>query len=259
MIHVAPFAAFWTGVHWADWVCCGALYLVRMFAVTAGYHRYFAHRSFKTSRWFQFVLAFLAESSAQKGALWWAAHHRNHHRYVDTPRDPHSPRQWGFLYAHVGWLYDRTSETDYEGIKDFSRYPELVVLNKLHLVPPFLVALVVLLTLGWSGLWIGFMLSTVLVWHSVFSINSLAHIVGKQRYPTNDDSRNNWWLAVLTMGEGWHNNHHFYQSSVRQGFYWWELDVTYYVLKVMERLGLVHDLREPPASVYEPQDAHGSR
>ncbi|HJK97277.1 MAG TPA: acyl-CoA desaturase [Polyangiaceae bacterium LLY-WYZ-14_1] len=249
LVHLLPLGAFWSGVTVEAVVCCIALYFVRIFGVTGGYHRYFSHRTYKTSRVFQFLLAFLAQTSSQKGALWWASHHRRHHRYSDQERDPHSPVLRGFWYSHVGWLYDGTEETEWHRIKDFARYPELVWLNRNWALPPILLGFTVWWFLGWPGLFIGFALSTVLTWHGTFLINSLAHVVGSRRYPTDDDSRNNWFLALLTLGEGWHNNHHHYQSSARNGFFWWEVDGTYYVLKALSWVGLVWDLRPVPEHI----------
>jgi stearoyl-CoA desaturase (Delta-9 desaturase) len=249
-MHFVPFAAFWTGAKWQDWLVCAALYWIRMFGVTGAYHRYFAHRTYRTSRFFQFCLAFLAQTSMQKGALWWAAHHRNHHKHSDQDLDPHDSRR-GFWYSHCGWIMDHTDATDYAKVKDLTRFPELVILNKLKITPSILLGIVVWLIWGWSGLVIGFGLSTVLLWHGTFTINSLSHMLGKPRYKTGELSKNNWVLALITMGEGWHNNHHHFMNSTRQGFYWWEIDLTYYVLKGMSWLGLVWDLREPPARVYD--------
>ena len=252
-LHFVPLLALLPGVvvRPIDWIVCGALYVVRMFGVTGVYHRYFSHRTYKTSRWFQFVLAILAQSSSQKGALWWAAHHRHHHKYSDTPKDIHSPRQRGFWYAHVGWLFDGTEQTNYAKIKDFAKYPELVFLNKHWWLPPAALGFAVFALLGWSGLLIGFALSTVLCWHGTYTINSLTHLVGKRVYETSDDSRNSFILALITLGEGWHNNHHYYQSCTRQGFHWWQIDITYYTLKVLSWVGLVWDLREPPKEVVD--------
>jgi len=252
LCHLAVFAAFWTGVTWQALVVCVVLYVVRMFAVTGGYHRYFSHRTYKTGRVFQFILAFLAQSSAQKGALWWAAHHRRHHKHSDQPGDVHSPVLGGFMHSHVGWLfYEGAGDTDLDRIKDFAKYPELRFLDRFHLLPPILLGAACAWLFGWSGLIIGFFLSTVLLWHGTFFINSLAHVFGKRRFATTDDSRNNGWLALITLGEGWHNNHHRYQASARNGFYWWEIDVTYYVLKVLSWLGLVWDLRPVPEKILE--------
>ena len=251
LLHFVPLLALLPSVtvRPIDWAVCAALYVVRMFGVTGVYHRYFSHRTYKTSRVFQFLLALLAMSSSQKGVLWWAAHHRHHHKYSDQPQDIHSPLQKGFWYAHVGWIFDNTEATDYAKIKDFARYPELVFLNKLWWLPPTLLGFAVFLTLGWSGLLIGFALSTVLLWHGTYTINSLTHLVGKRVYETTDDSRNSFILALITLGEGWHNNHHYYQASTRQGFHWWQIDITYYVLRALALVGLVWDIREPPANV----------
>jgi stearoyl-CoA desaturase (Delta-9 desaturase) len=250
IMHFVPLLAFWTGARWQDWAVCVGLYWVRMFGVTGAYHRYFSHRTYKTSRFFQFCLAFLAQTSAQKGALWWAAHHRDHHKLSDQDGDPHDSRK-GFWFSHVGWLFSGTEDTDYSRVKDLAKFPELVILNKLSLLPAIILGVVVWWTMGWSGLFIGFILSTVLLWHGTFTINSLSHMLGNQRYAAGDDSKNNWVLAIITMGEGWHNNHHHFMNSTRQGFYWWEFDMTYYVLRTFQAVGLVWDIMEPPARVYD--------
>lgn len=252
VIHLLALGTFWTGVTPAAAICCVVLYFARMFGVTGGYHRYFSHRTYKTSRVFQFLLAFLAQTSAQKGALWWAAHHRHHHIHSDQPRDIHSPVQNGFWYSHMLWLFDPSSSaTDYSRIPDLARYPELRFLNKFYLLPPIALGAAVFFTLGAPGLFFGFFFSTVLLWHGTFTINSLSHVFGKRRYATSDDSRNNWLLAIVTMGEGWHNNHHRFSSSTRQGFYWYEYDITYYILKLLSVFGLVSQLRKVPASILE--------
>jgi stearoyl-CoA desaturase (delta-9 desaturase) len=254
LVHVAALAAFFLPFGATElWLCAG-LYLLRMFAITAGYHRYFSHRTFKTGRAFQFVLAVLAVSSVQKGILWWAGHHRDHHRDSDTERDIHSPVQSGFWWSHVTWILSRRhTETKLDRIRDFARFPELRWLDDWHLVP-YIALCVALFAIGGAPwlVWGGFV-STVLLWHGTFTINSLAHVIGSRRYETKDQSRNNWLLALITLGEGWHNNHHHYQSSVRQGFFWWELDVTYYVLRLLALCGLVWDLREPPKRLLKPQ------
>ena len=249
--HLAVFGAIWSGVTWQAIVLCVVLLFVRVWGITAGYHRYFAHRTYKTSRAFQLFLAVLAQTSSQKGVLWWAAHHRVHHKHSDQPGDVHSPVQKGFYYAHVGWLFDDTEETRWDKIRDFAKYPELRWLNQYWYVPPTVLAVACFLLAGWPGLFIGFFLSTVLLWHNTFLINSLTHVWGKKRFDTTDDSRNNMLTALLTLGEGWHNNHHHYQSSCRNGFYWWEIDVTYYVLRLLGWLGLVWDIREVPKHVLE--------
>ncbi len=273
IVHLIPLAAIWTGATLFDWAVCIALYFFRMFWITGGYHRYFAHKSYKTSRFFQFIIAFMAQTSAQKGALWWAAHHRHHHRHSDTPKDPHSMKLYGFWYSHVGWIIGPDyKETDFKTIGDFAKYPELVWLNKHYLVPPTLLAITVtalgayvnggsvllfFTSYGLSTLFIGFFLSTVLTYHGTFTINSIMHKFGKQRYESGDESKNSLWLALLTLGEGWHNNHHYYEVAARQGFFWWEIDITYYGLKMLSWLGLIWDLRGVPNHIkYSKNKAH---
>ncbi len=253
VVHAAAVVGvIFTGFSWSGVVLALASYFVRMSVLTAGYHRYFSHRSFKTSRWFQFLLAVGAQSAGQGGAIWWASIHRLHHKHSDTVQDIHSPVRRGFWYAHVGWIVrPEWTETDLTGVADLLRCPELRFLNR------GLVAIACTTSLGLAFLLIGgvhamvwgYLVSTVLLWHGSFSINSLAHLIGKRRYETGDDSRNHWLLALITTGEGWHNNHHHYQSSARQGFSWWQVDATYYVVRVLALLGLVWDVREPPAHV----------
>jgi stearoyl-CoA desaturase (delta-9 desaturase) len=227
-----------------------AVYLVRMFGITAGYHRYFAHRAFKAGRVVQLALAWLGGMSAQKGALWWAAHHRDHHRWSDTPEDLHSPIQQGFLWSHAGWfLVRRYERTKLERIGDFARFPELRWLDRWHLVPPLALGAALFAIGGVPWLLWGFFVSTAVLWHGTFVINSLAHVMGRRRYETGDESRNSLILALVTLGEGWHNNHHFYASSANQGWFWWELDPSYTALRLLARLGLVSDLRTPPPHV----------
>jgi stearoyl-CoA desaturase (delta-9 desaturase) len=260
LVHLACFAAIWTGVTWEALAICVVLYWVRIFGIGAGYHRYFSHRAYSTSRAFQFVLAVLSQSTAQKSVLWWASKHRHHHLHSDTERDVHSPRHTGFVYSHLGWIFHRQHDkADLVKVADLSRYPELMWLYRYELVPAIVLGVLCFVLAGWSGLVVGFFWSTVLVYHATFCINSLAHVRGSQRYLTADDSRNNWLLALFTMGEGWHNNHHAYQSSVRQGFRTWEIDPTFYVLKALAWLGVVWDLKTPPASVLRNEHRLGSR
>ena len=260
LVHLACVAALWTGVTYDALVLCFLLYWLRIFAIGAGYHRYFSHRAYRTSRAFQFALAVLSQSTAQKSVLWWASKHRHHHLHSDTETDVHSPRHKGFVYSHLGWIFSRKNDAaDLVKVADFARYPELMWLHKHELVPPTVLALLSVLIAGWSGLVVGFFWSTVLVYHATFCINSLAHVRGRRRYVTGDDSRNNWLLALFTMGEGWHNNHHAYQSSVRQGFRWWEIDATFYLLKALSWTGLVWDLKTPPVAVRLNEYRLGSR
>jgi stearoyl-CoA desaturase (Delta-9 desaturase) len=262
-MHLACVLVFWVGVSPTALAVAAALYALRMFALTGFYHRYFAHRTFRTSRSVQFVFALIGSACVQRGPLWWAAHHRRHHRHADTQSDPHSPRLQGLLWSHMGWFLTAEGfRTDWHRVRDFARYPELRWLDRYDvLVPVALAALLygagALLGRHAPGLgtgagqlliW-GFFVSTVLLFHATVTINSLAHRFGSRRFETDDDSRNNPWLALLTFGEGWHNNHHFFPGSVRQGFRWWELDLTYYLLRLMAALRLVEGLKPVPARV----------
>jgi stearoyl-CoA desaturase (delta-9 desaturase) len=260
LVHLVGFAAIWTGVTvQALWVAL-LLYFLRMWAITAGYHRYFSHRSYKTSRVFQFLIAFLGQSSAQRGVIWWSAVHRHHHLYSDTEHDVHSPRHHGFLYAHVGWIFNpKNAKPDYGTVRDLTTYPELVLLDKFTYTPAVVLGVATWLLGGWPMLVVGFFWSTIVLYHCTFFINSLAHEMGSQRYLTGDDSRNNFWLALITLGEGWHNNHHHYQSSTRQGFRWWEVDISYYVLKMMSWFGLVWELRAPPKAILKGESPVGRK
>ncbi len=261
LVHLGCLAAIWTGVTVEAVVLGVALYWVRIFAIGAGYHRYFSHRAYSTSRVFRFVIAVLAQSTAQKSILWWAAKHRHHHLHSDTEDDVHSPVRKGFLYSHVGWVFDRKhhDKTDLTKVADLASAPELMLLHRFELAPAFALAALCFAIAGWSGLVVGFLWSTVLVYHATFCINSLAHVRGAKRYLTGDESRNNWLLAIFTMGEGWHNNHHAYQSSVRQGFRWWEYDPTYYILRALSWVRVVWDLKTPPVAVVRNEQRLGSR
>ncbi len=249
-IHASCLFVFVVGVSKGLLLLLAITFFVRMFGITGGYHRYFAHKAYKTGRVFQGLLALLACTATQKGPLWWAGHHRGHHKYADQPgKDVHSPKDGGY-YAHQGWIFDnRWEETPIDRIREFQHYPELVFLNRWYPLPPALMALGLFLVGGLPALIWGFVVSTVLLWHTTYAINSVCHIWGTRPYDTPDTSRNNWLFGLLTLGEGWHNNHHHYCASARQGFRWWEIDVTYYLLRGFQALGVVWDLREPPEHV----------
>jgi stearoyl-CoA desaturase (delta-9 desaturase) len=263
VLHLACFAVFWVEFSAVAVSVAVLLYLLRMFAITGFYHRYFSHKAFKTSRPVQFIFAFLAASAAQRGPLWWASHHRHHHAHSDHPEDPHSPKQHGFFWSHLSWfLANKNFRLKKERIKDWLQYPELKLLDRFDVVAPLALALGLFALGAWleyaaphlqtNGLQLfiwGFVISTVLLYHMTFTVNSLAHVWGKRRFLTNDDSRNNPVIALFTLGEGWHNNHHHFPSSARQGFYWWEIDLTYYGLKILSALGLIWDLRKVPVEV----------
>ena len=262
-VHAACLLVFWTGVTPIALLVGAVTLLTRMFGLTAGYHRYFCHRTFKTTRMFQFALAWLGAASAQRGPLWWAGHHRLHHRHADTEEDVHPPGVKGFLWAHAGWLMSaRNESTRFEWVPDFSQYRELRWLDANHYVAPLSFMLVlfgvgewlsatypVFETSGSQLVVIGFVWSTTILYHVTFAVNSFGHLFGRRRYDTNDGSRNSFWLAMLTAGEGWHNNHHRYPGSERQGFYWWEIDATHYGVVVLSWFRLVWDIRGPADTV----------
>ena len=262
-LHGGCFAVFWVGVSPVSVGAALLFYLIRMFAITGFYHRYFSHRTFKTSRAAQFLFAILGNSSMQRGPLWWAATHRHHHHHADDEEDMHSPSRKGFFWSHIGWLTSmRNFFTPYQKVPDLSRYPELVFLNRYDKTVPILYGLIMLaigatlenkfpslhVTMWQFFVWT-FFISTTLLLHGTLFINSLAHLWGNRAYETHDDSRNNWWLSLITLGEGWHNNHHRYPHATRQGFRWWEIDITYYCLKVLSWGGIIWDLKPVPPSV----------
>jgi len=272
VLHLGCLGVIWAGWSWfAVWTAV-ALYFVRMFAVTGIFHRYFSHKTYSTSRFGQFLLALWTGTTVQRGALWWAYHHRHHHQHSDEEEDAHSPHVHGFWWSHIGWITSkRNFPTDYSKIKDLTKYPELVWLNRFDIVVPVIFATSLFLLgrtletaapgLGTSGaqllVW-GFFISTTVLFHGTASINSFTHLWGNRRFNTTDDSRNSFILALITLGEGWHNNHHRYQSSTRNGFYWWEIDPTYYGLKLLSYTGFIWGLKPVPKSIYEEaaQTAH---
>lgn len=260
LMHFACILVIWAGISWFAVIICLVSYVVRMFGITAGYHRYFSHRAFKTSRFFQFMLACLGSSAVQQGPLWWAAHHRDHHRHPDTINDIHSPVMQGFWWSHMGWLLcPKYGATNLRLVPDLAKYRELRFINNFHLLSPAVLAVSLFLVGSWLGgfapglntsgfqlfVW-GFIVSTVLLYHGTFTVNSLAHVFGQRPFNTNDNSRNNFLVALITLGEGWHNNHHFYPSSERQGFCWWEIDISHGILKMLSWTRIVWNLRKPP-------------
>lgn len=253
LFHVLTLAAlFWAEFSLKWGLVAVSSYYLRMFGITAGYHRFFSHRTYHMARIPQFLMAFLGCSATQKGPLWWAAHHRHHHRFSDTKDDLHSPLQKGFWYSHVGWIMaNKNDATRWELVRDLSRYPELRWLNRFHLVPAIVYATFCFYLGSWNGLFWGYFFPTLLLWHGVFFINSLCHVWGYRTYKTTDTSRNNFVLAILTLGEGWHNNHHCYMNSVNQGFKWWQFDGSFYVLKFLSFFGIVSDLKMAPVEQLE--------
>ena len=263
LIHLACLCVIWVGWSPIAVLVAIGLYLLRMFAITGFYHRYFSHRTFKTTRVVQFIFAVFGAAAVQRGPIWWSAHHRHHHAHSEEESDVHSPVRHGFLWSHMGWFLCQSNfATRTHLAKDWMKFPELRFLDRFDIVVPLLFALSLYIlgytlqqyapSLATSGsqlvVW-GFVISTVILYHATFTINSLCHIWGSRRYATRDESRNNPWLAMITLGEGWHNNHHHYPRSTRQGFYWWEIDPTYYLLKIMSWLGMVWDLQPIPADI----------
>ena len=268
-LHIAVISLFFVGYSHTALIVFIILYALRMFAITGFYHRYFSHKSFRTSRPMQFIFAVLGASAVQRGPLWWAAHHRKHHVHSDTEHDHHSPMTKSFFWSHTGWFLTKENFlTEIKWVKELARFPELKLIDRFDLIVPiiFCVGLFILgellgnfypelATSGWQLVSWGFVLSTVILYHSTFLINSASHLWGKRRYKTKDGSKNNFILALLTFGEGWHNNHHHYPGSARQGFYWWEIDITYYILKLMSCIGLIWDLRTVSPTVRESNKA----
>jgi stearoyl-CoA desaturase (Delta-9 desaturase) len=258
-LHLLPFLAIFTGVTRTALLLALATYVARMFFITAGYHRYFSHKAYRLNRFWQFVFAFGGTTASQKGPLWWAANHRGHHRFSDTDRDIHSPKR-GFWWSHVGWiLCDKYNQADTNQIRDFAKYPELRFIDRNDWIGPWALAVTCFLIGGWSGLVIGFFASTVVLWHSTFMVNSVAHVFGRRAYETGDTSRNSILVALATGGEGWHNNHHRYPFAARQGFRWWQIDVTYYTLRALQGLGIVSRLRPVPAEIIDEARAARAR
>jgi stearoyl-CoA desaturase (delta-9 desaturase) len=247
-MHAMCLGVLWVGWSWTAVGVAAGLYVVRMFAVTAFYHRYFSHRTFETSRLGQFAFAVWGASCGQRGPLWWAAHHRKHHRHSDTVEDVHSPRHHGLWWAHMGWITAPANfPTDFSQIPDLAKYRELRFLDRFDVLVPLTLAVTLFLLGGWQLLIWGFFVSTVVLFHCTCFINSLAHTMGRRRYATGDDSRNSLLLALITFGEGWHNNHHRYPGATRQGHRWWEVDLTFYGLWLLSRLGVIWDLHPVPA------------
>jgi stearoyl-CoA desaturase (delta-9 desaturase) len=247
-VHVgAVVGIFFTGISWFAIEIMLASYVVRMWAITAGYHRYFSHRSFKTSRVFAFIMGAIGTVGLQRGPLWWAAQHRKHHRFSDTKDDHHSIHQHGLWWAYGGWAFGvQNLADDYELVRDFARYPELRWLNKYHFFFPALVAALVWIVFGTTAFVWGVLVTTVLQWNAIFAGNIYCHLFGRRRFETKEFSTNSLIFGLLLLGEGWHNNHHYSPRTARQGFTWWEVDFTYYVLKLLEQLGLVWDLHPIP-------------
>ena len=265
LLHLSCLLIFVVGFSWIAFIVCISLFAIRMFAITGFYHRYFSHKTFKTSRFVQLLFAMIGATAVQRGPLWWAAHHRGHHMHSDTSEDKHSPKEHGFLWSHMGWFLTKSNfVTNTKFIRELIRFPELRIIDRFDLLMPLALSIGLFIAghylnqyepqLNTNGfqlfIW-GFSLSTVMLYHATFLVNSVAHQWGKKRYETKDTSRNNFIIAILTFGEGWHNNHHHYPGSARQGFYWWEIDLNYYVLKFLAMMGVIWDVRTVSDNIRE--------
>ena len=265
LLHLSCLLIFVVGFSWIAFIVCISLFAIRMFAITGFYHRYFSHKTFKTSRFVQLLFAMIGATAVQRGPLWWAAHHRGHHMHSDTSEDKHSPKEHGFLWSHMGWFLTKSNfVTNTKFIRELIRFPELRIIDRFDLLMPLALSIGLFIAghylnqyepqLNTNGfqlfIW-GFSLSTVMLYHATFLVNSVAHQWGKKRYETKDTSRNNFIIAILTFGEGWHNNHHHYPGSARQGFYWWEIDLTYYALKFLAMIGVIWDVRTVSDNIRE--------
>ncbi len=252
---LAPFTFTWSGL-----VVFGILYVVTGLGVTLGYHRLLTHRSFTTPKWVEYALTLCGVLANEGGPLSWVAGHRKHHRYSDRDGDPHSPNK-GFWWAQVGWWTHRDPVLDdpvlgIQNVKDLTRDPVHRFLERWQILPPLALA-ASLYALGewWGGVglsWVvwGIFVRTVSVFHATWLVNSAAHIWGYRNFETKDRSTNLWWVALLTFGEGWHNNHHAHQRSARHGLRWWEVDPTYLCVRLLGVVGLatnIHVAAKPAA------------
>ena len=265
ILHLSCFMIFFVGFSWTAFVVCMSLFAIRMFAITGFYHRYFSHKTFRTSRFVQCLFAMIGATAVQRGPLWWSAHHRGHHMHSDTTEDKHSPKEHGFIWSHMGWFLTKSNfVTNTKLIRELIRFPELRIIDRFDLLMPLALSISLwvigyyleqyepsLHTNGFQLFIWGFSVSTIMLYHATFLVNSVAHQWGKKRYETKDTSRNNFLIAILTFGEGWHNNHHHYPGSARQGFYWWEIDLTYYVLKCLAMMGIIWDVRTVSENIRE--------
>ena len=258
LFHVACLGVLYTGVSSAAVYTALGLYVFRGIGVTGGYHRLLAHRSFKTSRPVQFIFALLGSMAVQGGPLWWVAHHRHHHAATETDEDIHSPVTHGLWQAHMGWMMtDAAFNEKGTNARDLHKFPEIKFLQRHYVWLVVAQPLALFLFGAWLGeayntsglqmmVW-GFFISTVFTWHVTFMVNSVCHRWGARPYDAGDASTNNVFIGLLGFGEGWHNNHHKFPSSARHGLVWWQLDTTYLLLRLLETLGLVRDLKIPLA------------
>ncbi|MCX5663003.1 MAG: fatty acid desaturase [Planctomycetota bacterium] len=243
---LAPFFFSWTAVIAAAvlWFVGGCL------GITLGYHRFLTHRSFQTYKPVEYFLAICGTLNWQGGPIHWVGTHRIHHHLSDEPGDPHSPVVDGFTWAHMFWCMtkDDPSNDPRDAAKDLQRDPIMVAIDKYFYV--FMVPLAVGLYFlgGWACVIWGVCVRTTLMYHCTWLVNSASHVWGYRNFTTSDASRNNWWVALLSWGEGWHNNHHAQQRSAAHGMRWWEVDITFAVIRTMEILHLCKRVVRPDVS-----------
>ena len=252
--HVLALVALWF-FSWQNLAVALVLHWMAVgFGISLGYHRLHTHRGFKTSKTFEYFLAICGTLTLEGGPIFWVATHRKHHQLSDQDGDPHSPREGGF-WAHMGWIL--FGDTHHNNTELMGRYaPDLNRdrfyrwLNSYHWVPLTTLGLILLATGGWSMVLWGIFLRVVVGLHGTWLVNSATHMWGTRRFETRDDSRNSWWVALLTFGEGWHNNHHAHPVSARHGLAWYEFDISWITLKFFNAIGVVSDLKV--AKVREP-------
>jgi stearoyl-CoA desaturase (delta-9 desaturase) len=263
IVQASALLIFFIPFSWELAALWAASHFLRAVGLTLAFHRYYAHRAFQMNRIARFVWTFIGIAAMQKGPLWWAGHHVNHHRFADRDGDPHSPMISGVYYAHIGWFlndarHDRLEPSN-PVVRDFSKVPEIAWLDRYFAVPPLMLAAAMYLAGGMPWLIWGFCLPTMTLAHATFAINTVNHMFGTRRFDTIDESRNNALTAFFAVGEGWHNNHHRYQRAARNGFYWWEFDPTWYVIRIMAAVGLAWDVHRVPERIYREAQAAKAR
>ncbi|PON48098.1 Fatty acid desaturase, type 1, core [Parasponia andersonii] len=240
----APFCFSWGGF----WVAV-ALYIVTgLFGITLSFHRNLSHRSFKLPKWLEYSFAYCGALALQGNPIDWVSTHRYHHQYCDSKRDPHSPIE-GFWFSHMSWLFDTNSVTqrcgDPNNVSDLEKQPFYKFLQSTYMVHPIALGVLLYAVGGFPFLVWGMGVRIVWVYHITWLVNSACHVWGRQAWMTGDLSRNNWWVALLAFGEGWHNNHHAFEYSARHGLEWWQLDMTWYVVRLLQAIGLATEVKIP--------------
>ncbi|CAH9138956.1 unnamed protein product [Cuscuta epithymum] len=239
----APFCFSWGA--FGLWL---GLYVLTGLGITLSYHRNLCHKSFKLPKWLEYFFAYLAVHALQGDPIGWVSNHRYHHRYTDTSKDPHSPIQ-GFWYSHMGWLYDSKSAKERSAmptnVADLENQFFYRFIQKTYNIHPIILGSVLFVFGGFPYIVWGLALRVVLFNHATFFVNSACHLWGNQAWNTGDLSRNNWWVALIAFGEGWHNNHHAFEYSARHGLHWWQLDITWCLIWTLQKLGFATNVKLP--------------